>query len=298
MGSVGRLRAWIEVRIGVRGLAGLVVVLGLWVFDAFTSNWVAGTALPYLGARLKELLSMPIGSFGLMLVILIAVLIVVAFIETSPAYALLKTWLERRRQPTGESASLRRIPDLEAEIKAWKQDAMDRQMWQDYGRRVTPLPPLSEMDRRVLALHLQELLPSLHRVVHSTERVQQDLWKKLPADNAFMQEWARYKYATVYRRMQGAAQRLYEEVNGGDDPRLMLLCFYERYRECRDVSVILGQHLGVLTALDGYTVWQEQDVAFWEEWNRKLSTHPLEAISAEVVAIENHDGPPRVLPKA
>ena len=121
--TISRLQDFLFKKLGKRPVIGFTLLIATIIFEAVTGNWLTETFIPYVVGGLKQLAGFPVGYYGLALVGLLAVLIVAAFVDTSPTAAVLSQWLKRRQHSKPrplDVAELALVQDL-------------RTVWNRYG---------------------------------------------------------------------------------------------------------------------------------------------------------------------
>ncbi len=93
-----RVRTFLAARYGKRGTVGLALLAGAYLSNHYFDEWLTGKVLPYLWRQLQALAELPVGIVGLLLATLVAALIVVGFVDTSPTAAVLREWLASKKQ--------------------------------------------------------------------------------------------------------------------------------------------------------------------------------------------------------
>ncbi len=273
--------------------------LVFWTIGVAASIPVAWWMVTKAWPKLQDLARASIGEVGILFVVWLGVILALYVLDHLVFYPLLKDRLRRRAVSALSPGSEERIRELEASNASLQHEQRAYLLWDRYGCRDVSFSELSETTRVALLLNLQEWKRSLREMVRSADVVRVDFWRRF-ADHPdeFLQDYAKYKYESVYKKTLAVDQRLADqlEVTGGD-PRPMLLCFYERYREWRDTTVITAKRAAVsLPTIKGYAEWYERDAQFWKAWEDKLDMKPLAGLRASVLEIENEHGPPKPLP--
>ena len=121
--TISRLQDFLFKNLGKRPVIGFALLVAAIIFAAVTGNWLTETFIPSVFGGLKQLAGLPVSYFGLALVGLLAVLMIAAFVDTSPTAAVLSDWLRRRQQSKPrplDAAELALVQDL-------------RTVWNRYG---------------------------------------------------------------------------------------------------------------------------------------------------------------------
>lgn len=124
--AIGRAREFVFRKYGPWPMVTLAVSIGVFLGSLFFGNWVTDRAAE-VWRDIRWLLDLPIGLFGVILFVVLMVLIITAFFDTSPTAATFKEWLGRRKESTP-----RPPPREERELV---QDL--RTVWNRYGQIAT-----------------------------------------------------------------------------------------------------------------------------------------------------------------
>lgn len=186
------------------------------------------------------------------------------------------------------------------ELQAWKREALDARHAMKYGEPLPEFGALSEIRHEDVVTRVSEMIPTTRLVLRYCHEVWTSLvprYKEGEPDSAvrdlivFLEREARYP-------LNNTASALYEYLQGRQDPRPFLVCFYKRYREWRDWVHKVGKYLGTdARRVASYADWRKYDDKWREELEQKVESPNLSAVRSILIAYNQQHGDMVTMPE-
>lgn len=250
---------------------GLLLKAGVWLVvglaGAYAWDWIAQA----VANGFWYLIALPIGVGGAYVGGVLIVLIVLAFLESSPVLAMLRT-----RPQAPAAAELQRaraqLAELGVELHKLKEVDRWRAWWMDWRLREPTLAPLSVTDIETV----RQELSRLEAVVGPLARALGPMIDEVivgcygaPERNAFLELTFKAHYEETLTPAKRAFALFRDPESARVDPRAAFMAMFMSYQALREwldaAAVFSGRSLPSYKA---YPAWHKADTAFFEELRR------------------------------
>jgi len=199
------------------------------------------------------------------------------------------------------SASDKEREELRVELERWKAEVMANRLTLRYGEVLEQFEPLPEARKVALVDHVAELLPTTGLLVRWSQEVWQSVRPQYKNDSprSAVRDLIEILEGREHYTFRNSANALEEQLQDHRDPRPILLCFYRRYREWRDVILNVGNYVGTnLRYAKPYAEWRLQDDKWRQELWQKLASPNLIQVRSRIREYDQEHGELAALPVA